>query len=473
MRRRRDADDTVMDDFDEPIVFETDEAFAEPNIDEITNDLAGTSVETNDLIDTESADHLIAELEEEIAGDNAVVAETTTEEVEQLVDSTVESETGDAVAEADIYVAYGRYQQAIDLLRSSIQKEPQRSDLQVKLLEVYLETRDKPAFQQQYSNLQALGDDNAVVEVKEMLSSVDGVEGWLDGLPAVEQTLSDAEMDADLLAGSVEEAEQLADEDIELDLDFDLELDDNDDLLLDDAELTLDKTQEIASVDELPSLSLVDSVDEEVGTIDLEDSNSDDLFDLDLDDEGGDLDLNLGGDELLESADLGDLEVEFGSATDEASGSVTEEMSDLAAALDSDEGISTDDVAALSINDEELNLDFADLDIDLDDASSVTNAAESAVESTVDTLEPATLTDTGSAAIAESVDEAGSLVADAVEDDDFDFLADTDEVATKLDLARAYIDMGDTEGAKDILEEVIQEGSDEQQQEANGLMERI
>ena len=32
------------------------------------------------------------------------------------------------------------------------------------------------------------------------------------------------------------------------------------------------------------------------------------------------------------------------------------------------------------------------------------------------------------------------------------------EVGTKLDLARAYIDMGDPEGARSILEEVLDEG---------------
>ncbi len=53
---------------------------------------------------------------------------------------------------------------------------------------------------------------------------------------------------------------------------------------------------------------------------------------------------------------------------------------------------------------------------------------------------------------------------------DFDFLADTDENATKLDLAKAYMDMGDMEGAKDILQEVLQEGSQEQQEEAKGLL---
>ncbi len=33
------------------------------------------------------------------------------------------------------------------------------------------------------------------------------------------------------------------------------------------------------------------------------------------------------------------------------------------------------------------------------------------------------------------------------------------EVGTKLDLARAYMDMGDPEGARNILEEVVTEGS--------------
>jgi pilus assembly protein FimV len=58
-------------------------------------------------------------------------------------------------------------------------------------------------------------------------------------------------------------------------------------------------------------------------------------------------------------------------------------------------------------------------------------------------------------------------------DSELDFLADADEAATKLDLARAYIDMGDTEGAKDILSEVVNEGSNEQRKEATELLGRI
>jgi pilus assembly protein FimV len=44
------------------------------------------------------------------------------------------------------------------------------------------------------------------------------------------------------------------------------------------------------------------------------------------------------------------------------------------------------------------------------------------------------------------------------------------EVGTKLDLARAYMDMGDPEGARSILEEVLTEGSASQKQEAQRLI---
>jgi pilus assembly protein FimV len=57
--------------------------------------------------------------------------------------------------------------------------------------------------------------------------------------------------------------------------------------------------------------------------------------------------------------------------------------------------------------------------------------------------------------------------------DDGDLLAGTDVVGTKLDLARAYIDMGDNDSARDILKEVTEEGNDQQKQEAQSLMEKI
>jgi pilus assembly protein FimV len=47
------------------------------------------------------------------------------------------------------------------------------------------------------------------------------------------------------------------------------------------------------------------------------------------------------------------------------------------------------------------------------------------------------------------------------------------EVGTKLDLARAYMDMGDPEGARNILEEVLSEGSVSQKQEARRLIDSL
>ena len=49
-------------------------------------------------------------------------------------------------------------------------------------------------------------------------------------------------------------------------------------------------------------------------------------------------------------------------------------------------------------------------------------------------------------------------------------LSGDDEAATKLELAYAYQKMGDADGAKEILQEVIKEGTDEQAREAEQLM---
>ena len=47
------------------------------------------------------------------------------------------------------------------------------------------------------------------------------------------------------------------------------------------------------------------------------------------------------------------------------------------------------------------------------------------------------------------------------------------EVGTKLDLARAYVDMGDPAGARSILEEVLDEGDEAQRQQAQSLLDTL
>ena len=54
-----------------------------------------------------------------------------------------------------------------------------------------------------------------------------------------------------------------------------------------------------------------------------------------------------------------------------------------------------------------------------------------------------------------------------------DFFAGEDAIGTKLDLAKAYLDMGDPEGARSMLDEVMAEGNDSQKGEARKLLAEI
>jgi len=47
------------------------------------------------------------------------------------------------------------------------------------------------------------------------------------------------------------------------------------------------------------------------------------------------------------------------------------------------------------------------------------------------------------------------------------------EVATKLDLAKAYQEMGDVDSAREILDEVLREGDAEQKQAAQTLFDQL
>ncbi|MBO6657974.1 MAG: hypothetical protein JJ934_13820, partial [Pseudomonadales bacterium] len=58
-------------------------------------------------------------------------------------------------------------------------------------------------------------------------------------------------------------------------------------------------------------------------------------------------------------------------------------------------------------------------------------------------------------------------------DDDLDELNLDEDAGSKLDLARAYIEMGDNDGAKPLLEEVVSEGDEAQISEANELLGKI
>lgn len=52
-------------------------------------------------------------------------------------------------------------------------------------------------------------------------------------------------------------------------------------------------------------------------------------------------------------------------------------------------------------------------------------------------------------------------------------ISSSEEVATKLDLARAYQEMGDVEGARELLQEVVNEGDASQRQAALALLSAL
>lgn len=65
----------------------------------------------------------------------------------------------DPVSEADVYMAYGRYQQAEELIRLAINDQPERGDYQLKLLEIFFTSENKSAFENYAQELLSSGKD--------------------------------------------------------------------------------------------------------------------------------------------------------------------------------------------------------------------------------------------------------------------------------------------------------------------------
>ena len=284
----------------------------------------------------------------------------------------------DPSAEADVYIAYGKHQQAEELLLASIEQEPERLDLVLKLMEVYHATGDAESFLSHASQLNGAMDDQhtalwdkAVVMGRELCPG-NALFGGDEA--ASEDDFADLQGIAEL------------DDDLDLDLDDTLSIDEPEAEMADD-ELSLDMDMDLETID-----------------ISEEDSVSDKDLSLDIDD------LNL---EKTENVD---------------------------------------EAVSASETDADTAIDFGELSLD-------ESPTESKEEASLDLGEELEL----------DVDDMLEGV-DASEDD---AMLGMDEVATKLDLAKAYIDMGDPDGARAILDEVLNEGSDDQQSEAKGLIDQL
>jgi pilus assembly protein FimV len=131
----------------------------------------------------------------------------------------------------------------------------------------------------------------------------------------------------------------------------------------------------------------------------------------------------------------------------------------------------------------EMPIGSTDLDLDLDDLTSALRFSEG---DTVDQpRDDATIEqrlsgrdhnlvdlDFGELDAMEDNEPTEALSPDDLSDDLHDARTMT-EVGTKLDLARAYVDMGDPDGARSILEEVLDEGDEGQKQQAQRLIESL
>ncbi|MDP3844861.1 MAG: FimV/HubP family polar landmark protein [Pseudomonas sp.] len=377
----------------------------------------------------------------------------------------VTAQTADPLGEADIYIAYGRFNQAAELLQNAINDEPQRSDLRLKLLEVQAELGDRDGFARQESELREIG--GVTADVDQIKAKYPGMTA---AAVAVGVAAAASNMDAELDAFSLDD----------LDLDEPAaaapgqDMDDAFDLSLDDLEAELDSDL-AASNAQGSSADFADlSLD---GDFDLADeavkptANQELSFDLELDSPVSTAE---------EEFDLADFSLEM-----EADGqpSVAGADEDFLLSLDDEPAAVTNDFSALSLDlpaDEPADaLDLpADFDLSLaEEAPAVVSTDSFAAHLDEVTAELEQLANNLDQPDAMDDLDAPLLDLESAEgldgDDDFDFLSGTDESATKLDLARAYIDMGDTEGARDILDEVVAEGSDTQQQEARDLIARL
>ncbi len=258
-----------------------------------------------------------------------------------------------------------------------------------------------------------------------------------------------------------------------------------------------------------------------IATVDLEAEEPDDISEIDTisgkDSPAGN-EEDAGFDLSLQSSDLDDLSIAGdtvgGAALDEDTGDESEIEFDLAledttemdkVVVDETLELPKADSADESLEDlaKSMEESMADLDLrddDLPEGEEGIDELDLSFTATEGTLDIALAGDSDDAEPSldfdiadldlEDIDQADTIALDlSVGDDDDapldqDTVAlpadgaaeqqnDADEVDTKLNLAKAYIELGDNDGARSILDEVARDGSDVQQTEAQRLLEQI
>ena len=377
------------------------------------------------------------------------------------VDAVAAETAPDPIAEAEMYMGHGRHDQARETLQRALIVEPDNTDMRLKLLEIHALDQDRAAFEAEAQALYPLvdGKDDPVWQRAAEMGREIAPEHPL--FPAEEPASAPL---ADAPVAGVEQTDAL-------DQAFDLDGDDG------------------LEPEETRSSTAAASPDTDIGSdagdeapIDLE-SMEDDLSDLEfaLDDDGDSIEDKRSpasgseaGQDGMAAAEDDEFALDF-----DVDSMQEDRVRREAAALTSDD-VDTDTGAA-----DETGLDFELDSVDKDDRDDVLGAAPAELDAEVALEDDASALDdldfdidagdaeraSGSVSGAASGFAASNDDKAAAEDEDMDDLFEgADENSTKLDLARAYLDMGDSEGARSLLEEVMEEGSADQKQEAEELL---
>jgi pilus assembly protein FimV len=401
--------------------------------------------------------------DESEADETSFLSDFVPSDVEALQEDTGEV---DPLAEADVYIAYGRYKQAEELIRQALDKSPGNHALRYKLFEIFHAAKDGAAF------------DGAIREAQTAGMEVGDPSGWQKVLA----------MQGDLRKGGGAKPAPVAAMEEELDL-GDLEG------ALGDLEISgAAEPQTAATIAAAPQ-------DEGLGGLgDLGDLGDLD-FGLDLTGLGaeeaaapaGKPAAGAGAEEELDLSDLlGDLEVTgLGTGKTQAAAAKpaqpsAEEAFDLDLGLDLDlggelpgakTGAAGELLGGLGRTGAKEEDEF-DLDLSLGGGSGIPDLGrqiggergEAEGLQVTGLTKPAKAPESGLGEVLD-FDLSASLLADSPAAPVAEAaVGDEAEVETKIDLARAYIDMGDAEGARDILNEVVAEGNAAQKAEAQKLI---
>ena len=385
----------------------------------------------------------------------------------------------DLLQEADVYIVYGLHDQAETELKEAIAKDPDNLAYRAKLLENYKAAGNKEAFAAEAKTFMAL-------EVEGKEKYFESISEWgqelmpdsklftMDNLKKAATATGVAVVAGTAVAEGAKSAEATTANAAEEELSDDLDGFDLDDVLADDTDDALAKTDSLIDdidIDAIDRSDLsIDELDEDSLDIDKLGEIEDD-FSLHLDDDAGDMpgstfqEISTDGnsnaaealsDTLDNDLDLSDFDSSEANSEADSNDSISFNMDDSLDGADL-----SDDVTSLN------------LDLDADDFEKIMPEDNQYKKKTDDLS-----FDTGSIDGASDNKHEDNLLAEF--DDNLSFLdLDNDadshvieetQIETKLDLAKAYIDMGDIDGARSTLEEVMQEGSDEQKREAEELL---